>query len=804
MLLITSACLFGLALLFVLNVLNLTVTAGTINGLIFYANIVSAFESTFLPFRQPAFATVFISWLNLEIGIDACFFEGMDTYSKVWIQFLFPVYIIILDILIINCTPKCCTRSKFCHYVRKNISNSGPVLATVIFLSIINLLKPAHKAISFVVVTFPDSSTRTLWLPDANIPYFEGKHIVISLLGLFIFLLGLMYSVYILIGSRSFNFICSFVRYTPRFYLIREYYRAPYTNRFQFWSGFLILLRIVLLLISTISSGYGGDPQITTISIVVATSFLILLRTLIHEETLYKRPCVDYLEMANYFNLITFAVLTIYISDLESQNLLATTSVSVAFILFIGILIDGFCKTRMIQKLIKVLLYCHKPPTEEISVQSSSLDVSRIPNVPTFAQFREPLIESSSSRDSNDVLEELVAAPFIQKTRSRAMSTTVKVQGDHVSKNYGAVTSQPISNLTTENVISTQASTAASFKVDSSSSELEEEDTIPEQGTQDDDNIITQIFDQSSPPFIAHCKMPSESQENIQHQLLSKSCILSESDSESDFPPSDVLTSRYSHSPASLPVDLGPLATEKGKPWQTVSKFSHRSVFKYLKCAENVSSVPFVDPVTVLEFDSSGKECTNISHDITLKVPENAIPHGLVTHFELAVALYGPFQFSNDRRPISPILWICPQEDIVLQKPIEIVLPHVLNNGLTNEDISHYGLQFYKADHTDYIVKPNGRRQYAFRPLNDDMQFISDKDESFGILRTTHCCFLCITAMQNAELSQDMAQKKGYCLSCIECLHSPFTNVPPRDIVYFCTSFFLKTCLTVRLFCKAL
>ena len=218
---------------------------------------------------------------------------------------------------------------------------------------------------------------------------------------------------------------------------------------------------------------------------------------------------------------------------------------------------------------------------------------------------------------------------------------------------------------------------------------------------------------------------------------------------------------------------------------------------KYLECAENVSSVLFVDQVTVLEFESSGKECTNIDHDITVKVPKNAIPQGSVVHFEVAVALYGPFQFPEDRRSISPILWICPQEDIVLQKPIEIVLPHVLSNGLTNEDISRYDLKFYKADHTDYVIKPCGRHYYVFRPLNDDMKFISENDECFGILRTTHCCFLCITAIQNAELSQDMAQKKGYCLSCIECLQSPYTNVAPRDIVYFCTSFFLKTCLKV-------
>jgi hypothetical protein len=37
------------------------------------ANAGTYMTSYFLPFRAPNFATVFISWLNLEIGFDICF-----------------------------------------------------------------------------------------------------------------------------------------------------------------------------------------------------------------------------------------------------------------------------------------------------------------------------------------------------------------------------------------------------------------------------------------------------------------------------------------------------------------------------------------------------------------------------------------------------------------------------------------------------------------------------------------------------------------------------------------------------------
>ena len=50
------------------------IAVGTLNGILFYANIVAANADTyFLPFMTPGIVAVFISWLNLDIGFDACF-----------------------------------------------------------------------------------------------------------------------------------------------------------------------------------------------------------------------------------------------------------------------------------------------------------------------------------------------------------------------------------------------------------------------------------------------------------------------------------------------------------------------------------------------------------------------------------------------------------------------------------------------------------------------------------------------------------------------------------------------------------
>ena len=65
---IINSVLAGIVLVASLLMLNLTVTTGTLNGLIFYANIVAGNQHEFLPTTNTI--TVFVSCLNLELGID--------------------------------------------------------------------------------------------------------------------------------------------------------------------------------------------------------------------------------------------------------------------------------------------------------------------------------------------------------------------------------------------------------------------------------------------------------------------------------------------------------------------------------------------------------------------------------------------------------------------------------------------------------------------------------------------------------------------------------------------------------------
>ena len=91
----------GIILVIFLFALKLTVSVGTIHGLIFYANVVQVNSVIFIPPGSTNPLTLFIAWLNLDLGIEMCFYEGMDAYGKTWLQFVFPIYVWALVAIII-------------------------------------------------------------------------------------------------------------------------------------------------------------------------------------------------------------------------------------------------------------------------------------------------------------------------------------------------------------------------------------------------------------------------------------------------------------------------------------------------------------------------------------------------------------------------------------------------------------------------------------------------------------------------------------------------------------------------------
>ena len=166
----------GFGLVALLMVLNLTVSIGTINGLIFYASIVKISESTgiFFPNGPIPVLSQLIAWLNLDLGIETCFYPGMTAYHKVWLQFVFPLYIwFIIATIIVLC--------RYSAWLSNKIGgNVVQVLATLILLSFTKIFRTAVLAIKFKTLSCVNRNANTsdpivVWYMDGNVPYLSPE-----------------------------------------------------------------------------------------------------------------------------------------------------------------------------------------------------------------------------------------------------------------------------------------------------------------------------------------------------------------------------------------------------------------------------------------------------------------------------------------------------------------------------------------------------------------------------------------------------------------------------------------------------
>ena len=195
---------------------------------------------------------------------------------------------------------------------------------------------------------------------------------------------------------------------------------------------------------------------------------------------------------------------------------------------------------------------------------------------------------------------------------------------------------------------------------------------------------------------------------------------------------------------------------------------------------EILQSVPFIKPRQILEFDSTGAVFTGFD-EIKIDIPPNAILDGVRGRLEVGVCLYGPFKFEEDYRPISPILWLCLQGNIHLEKPIKVTLPHILPD-LSEEDLASSGVGFAKAIH-DCVTNASGEGVFQFQASLDKASYYSCGGKGYGVLQTDHFCFTCLEAKKKHKI----AERVGYRLTCVK---APST-------LFLVVTYFLDTCLAV-------
>ena len=119
----------------------------------------------------------FIAWLNLDFGIETCFYQGLDMFSKTWLQFIFPVYTATLFFIGLRFSSKL---SKLFG------SRSVPTLATLLVLSFTKLLRTIIAGLQLAQIRtytseLKPNSITIVWALDGNLEYGKYPHIFLLL-----------------------------------------------------------------------------------------------------------------------------------------------------------------------------------------------------------------------------------------------------------------------------------------------------------------------------------------------------------------------------------------------------------------------------------------------------------------------------------------------------------------------------------------------------------------------------------------------------------------------------------------------
>ena len=321
----------GFILVLFLLACKLTVASGTIDGLVFYANVVSLNKSIFFPPNAINPLTVFIAWINLDLGIETCFYKGMDSYTKTWLQFVFPLYIWALVGLII-------LLSNFSRKLTRFLgSNPIAVLATLFLLSFARLLGTITSVLAFTKLEYR-SHTETVWIFDGEITYLSKNHIALAVVAILaFFILFLPYTMVIFFGQwllKSKRQVFFWIS-KPQIRSILDAYYAPYKEEYRYWPGMLLALRFVMLLVYDSTSLTNDNANLLIIS--AATLGLELWAWI--GKPVYRHKYLDILEGSFIFNLGLLAAATYHVRVAGgNQAAVVYTSVSVALVTFIGIL----------------------------------------------------------------------------------------------------------------------------------------------------------------------------------------------------------------------------------------------------------------------------------------------------------------------------------------------------------------------------------------------------------------------------------------------------------------------------------
>ena len=385
----------GPLFIYLLYALRLTLTTGTINGIVFYAQMLVTYNQFNL--RSRNFISVFysisnglISLLNLSINFNypICLYNGMTEVWKFALNLVFPIYLMMIVVLLIII-------SRYSVKLSNEISQSSiQVLVTVVHLSFSSFLISAQNVYTYSIIHLNTTDVPLhIWLRDGTTEYGSGSHLALIIMtSLIVWPILIIY-----IGMLLFG------RLVMRINRLREYLRpvyeaihAPYKdNREFFFSAQLLIVLLSYILYCQVHEEHFSSFCMFAVMILIIYTFSAAL------FPPYKASWLNYLNLIILIITLLIALLIWYlffISDMDGLMLAFNSGTVLILLIFFVVLIGHVLWVR--GKLKKLNLYlkaryyalCQNskrifPPKKKqlwLNIEDSFFD--------SYSETREPLL----------------------------------------------------------------------------------------------------------------------------------------------------------------------------------------------------------------------------------------------------------------------------------------------------------------------------------------------------------------------------------------------------------------------------
>ena len=367
LLLIIVFIVMGVILAMVLFISKFTVSNGALNGIVLYANLIRINETIFFQNRSgySSFLSVLIAWINLDWGIETCFYNGMDSYAKTWLQFVFPISLIVVVSLAGRYSTSLSKLFRF---------NAVPVLSTLVLLSYSNILQTIITIFSPVSLSTMNSAADSfVWQYDGNIEYLGQKHLLLFIWGLVIIIAIIIPYLAILLMAPCLQTRSHWtgLQWVNKLKPFLDSYQAPFKDRYRFWPGVYLFIRLPLYLVFILSES-------TPVKMLAIIACVLMYLCIAVGLSVYKKSSDLLIEMAFIANILILSA-SVAVSNSGSREIIISIGVTCAVVLTVCIIMYERVKNM-----------CRKVPVQEVEEERKPLL-----NADYVNNYREPLLDDS-------------------------------------------------------------------------------------------------------------------------------------------------------------------------------------------------------------------------------------------------------------------------------------------------------------------------------------------------------------------------------------------------------------------------